>query len=204
MASNLNNQNQNQVWNNIAEEWDRFKQIPSEFSKEFLNKSSGNVLDLGSGSGRHITNISKGKMYFVDFSSNMIELAKKKARKLKIKAEFAVADLTKLPFEENFFDYAICISALHCIPPENHKKAVEELYRVMKKGSKSLIGVWNFNSKRFNQKNGKEKFVSWRDKGKRYYYLFEKNEVHDLFKNAGFKILSSHNSEMMINFIAEK
>jgi len=205
MTSNSNNQNtQQDVWNNIAEEWGKFKQIPSEFSREFLKSCTGNVLDLGSGSGRHITKIKKGKMYFVDFSEKMIELAKKKAKKLKIPAEFAVADLTKLPFENNFFDYGICISALHCIPPENHKKTVEELYRVMKKGSKSLIGVWNFNSKRFNQKQGKEKFVSWRDKGKRYYYLFEEKEVHDLFKNAGFKILLSHNSEMMINFIVIK
>jgi ubiquinone/menaquinone biosynthesis C-methylase UbiE len=197
-------ENQKQVWDNIAEEWDKFKQIPSEFSKDFLKKCSGNVLDLGSGSGRHLTKIPKGKMYLVDFSDKMIEFAKKKANKLKIKAEFAVANLTKLPFKDNLFDYSIYISALHCIPPKDHKKAVEELYRVMKPYSKSLIGVWNFNSKRFNQKQGKEKLIKWTDKGERYYYLFTEDEVHELFKKAGFKILSSHNSEMMINFIVEK
>jgi len=196
--------NQKEVWDNIAEEWDKFKQIPSEFSKDFLKKSAGNVLDLGSGSGRHLTKIKNGKMYLVDFSDKMIELAKKKAKKLKVQAEFNVANLTKLPFEENFFDYCIFISALHCTPPKDHKKAVQEIYRVMKPHSKSLIGVWNFNSKRFNQKQGKEKLIKWTDKGERYYYLFTEDEVHDLFKKAGFKILSSHNSEMMINFIAEK
>ncbi|MFH1503751.1 MAG: class I SAM-dependent methyltransferase [Candidatus Diapherotrites archaeon] len=195
---------QKQTWDNIAKEWDKFKKVPSRFSKEFLKNASGNVLDLGSGSGRHLTKIPKGKMYLVDFSEKMIELAKKKAKKLKIQAEFAVADLTKLPFQDDFFDYSISISALHCLPPKYHKKAVEELYRVMKKASKSLIGVWNFNSKRFNQKKGKEKLVGWRDKGKRYYYLFTEEEVHNLFKKAGFKILSPHNSEMMINFIVKK
>ncbi|MCX6743801.1 MAG: methyltransferase domain-containing protein, partial [Candidatus Parcubacteria bacterium] len=158
----------------------------------------------GSGSGRHLTKIKGGEMYLVDFSSKMIELAKKKAKKLKIPAEFSVADLTKLPFQDNFFDYSICISSLHCLPPENHKKAISELYRVMKKSSKSLISIRNFISKRFNQKNGKEKLIGWRDKGKRYYYLFEEKEIHELFKKAGFKILSSHNSEMVINFIVEK
>ena len=145
-------------------------------------------------------------MHLVDFSGKMIELAEYKAKKLKIPMEGVVADITKkLPFEDNFFDYAICISALHCIKGEkNREKAVSELYRVMKKGSKSLIGVWNFNSKRFNQKKGKEKIVGWRNKGKRYYYLFAENEIHDLFRAAGFKILSSHNTEMMINFIVEK
>jgi len=196
--------NQEEVWDNIAEEWDKFKQIPSEFSKEFLHKASGNVLDLGSGSGRHLTKISKGKIYLVDFSEKMIEFAKKKATKLKIQAEFEVANLTKLPFKNDFFDYSICISALHCLPPKSHVKAAEELYRVMKPNSKSLIGVWNFNSKRFNQKQGKEKLIKWTDKGQRYYYLFTEDEIHELFKKAGFKILSSHNSEMMINFIAEK
>jgi ubiquinone/menaquinone biosynthesis C-methylase UbiE len=200
----MKSQNQNQVWDNIAEEWEKFKQVPSELSKNFLLKSKGNVLDLGSGTGRHLTKIEKGKMYLVDFSKNMIELAKKKAKKLKIEAEFAVADLTKLPFEDNFFDYSICISALHCLPKKSHKKAVSELYRVMKPKSKSLIGVWNFQSKRFNQKQGKEKLIKWTDKGERYYYLFDEKEVHDLFKKAGFKILSSHNSEMMINFIVQK
>ena len=74
----------------------------------------------------------------------------------------------------------------------------------MKKGGKAYIGVWNFQSKRFNQKKGKEKIVGWRDKGKRYYYLFDEKEVHDLFRSVSFKIVSSHNSEMMINFIVEK
>ena len=196
--------NQKQVWNAIAEEWHEFKDKPSELSKDFLKKCSGNVLDLGSGSGRHLIKIRKGKMYLVDFSEKMIRLAKKRAKEKKIDAEFFISDLTKPPFEDEFFDYAISISALHCLSPKIHKKAILELYRVMKPKSKSLIGVWNFHSKRFNQKNGKEKFIKWRDRGKRYYYLFEEKEIHDLFRKTGFKILSTHNSEMMIRFIVEK
>jgi len=74
----------------------------------------------------------------------------------------------------------------------------------MKPKSKVLIGVWNFKSKRFNQKKGKEKMIKWTDKGERYYYLFEEEEIHNFFKSVGFKIVSTHNSEMMINFIVEK
>ena len=74
----------------------------------------------------------------------------------------------------------------------------------MKPGAQALIGVWNFQSKRFNQKQGKEKMIKWTDKGERYYYLFDEKEIHDLFEKVGFKILSKHNSEMMINFIVEK
>jgi len=197
-------ESQKNVWDKIAPEWNLYKEIPAQHTQEFIKTTSGKVLDLGSGSGRHLSKIKNGKMYLVDFSEEMIKLAKEKSKKLKIPAEFFVAELTKLPFEDNFFDFAICISALHCLQPKEHKKAIQELYRVLKKGGKAEIGVWNFKSKRFNQKQGKEKMIGWTDKGNRYYYLFDEDEVHNLFKKVGFKILSSNNSEMMINFVVEK
>lgn len=198
-------ENQKQVWDNIAEEWNTFKEIPAEHVKKFLENASGKVLDLGSGSGRNLMKIKNGKMYLVDFSEKMIELAREKAKSKNIEADFVVGDLTKIPFENNFFDFAICISALHCIEGEfNRKKVAEEIFRVLKKGGKAEIGVWNFQSKRFNQKKGKEKKIGWTDKGKRYYYLFDEKEIHELFEKVGFKILSTNNSEMMINFVVEK
>jgi ubiquinone/menaquinone biosynthesis C-methylase UbiE len=196
---------QKEIWNAIAPEWNSYKEVPSELSKRFLENAKGKVLDLGSGSGRHLIKISDGKMYLVDFSEEMIRLAEEKSKKLKIPAEFFVAKLTKLPFEKDFFNYAICISAIHCLSPKEHKKSIQELYRVLKKEGKSLIGVWNFNSKRFKRKSiDKERLIGWTNKGNRYYYLFEENEIHNLFKDAGFKIIATHNSEMMINFIVEK
>ena len=196
--------NQEQVWDNIAEEWHEFKQIPSERSKKFLEKCEGNVLDLGSGSGRYLIKTKKAKLYLIDFSQKMLDLARQKAEKQKIKAEFIKTDLTKLPFENNFFDATISISALHCIEKEiNRKKAIKELYRVLKPKAQAYIGVWNENSKRFKNKT-KELSIGWRDKGKRYYYLFNEEELHKLFTDVGFKIIKQQNSEMMIRFIAQK
>lgn len=198
---------QQKLWNAIAEEWNTYKEIPSELSKDFLKRCSGDVLDLGSGSGRHLTKLKKGKMYLVDFSDKMLKLAEEKANRLKIPAEFVVSDISKkLPFNDNFFSCVISISALHCLNKTQQKKAIKELYRVLKPKGKVLIGVWNVNSKRFRRKKskGREQLIGWTDKGKRYYYLFEEEEIHKLFREAGFKVLSTHNSEMMINFIAEK
>ena len=196
--------NQKQVWDNIAEEWFEFKTRPTKHTTEFLQNKTGKVLDLGSGAGRHLTKIKDGKIYLIDFSKEMIEFAKKRAEEKNIDAEFFVSDLTKLYFKNNFFDSAICMSALHCVEGEkNREKTVRELFRVFKSGAQAEIGVWNKNSKRFKN-SPKEKFVGWRDKGKRYYYLYDEKEVHDLFKKVGFKIKSTHNSEMMINFIVEK
>ncbi len=195
---------QQSIWNKIASEWDEYKKIPAEHTIEFLKKTFGKVLDLGSGSGRHLYPIKKGKMYLVDFSKEMLKLAKAKSKREKINAEFKQANLWEIPYENEFFDYAICISALHCVEGEkNREKAVKEIYRVLKKGGKAEIGVWNIKSKRFKN-SPKEKYVGWTDKGKRYYYLYDEKEIHELFKKNGFKIISSHNSEMMINFVVQK
>lgn len=196
---------QRKVWNAIAPEWNAYKEKSSDISKEFLSNQKGNILDLGSGSGRHLTQIKKGKMTLVDFSEDMISLARKKAEKeKKVDAEFIVADIAELPFENNSFDGAISISSIHCLPKGQHKKVVKELYRVLKPKAQALIGVWNRQSKRFKRAKTNEKYIGWTDKGKRYYYLFDEDEIHNLFKEAGFKIISKHNSEMMINFMVEK
>ena len=196
--------NQKAIWEKIAPEWHKYKERPSKLSEEFLKKQKGNVLDLGSGSGRHLTTIKNGEMFLLDFSKNMIKLAEKKAKKKSIQASFHVADMAKLPFQDNLFDAAISISAIHCTPPSQHKKIVKELYRVLKPKAKALIGVWNKESKRFKKYKTKERYIGWTTKGKRYYYLFDEKEIHKLFKDTGFKILSKHNSELMINFIIQK
>jgi len=44
------------------------------------------VLDLGSGSGRNLINLkTKAEIYLVDFSNEMIELAKQRNKKIKNK-----------------------------------------------------------------------------------------------------------------------
>lgn len=197
--------NQEKVWDEIAPEWHKYKKIPSEKSVEFLNNCKGNVLDLGGGSGRHMQEIKEGKYFIQDFSREMLELAREKAEKKGIVADFIYSSMTEIPIDTGFFDAAICISALHCVNGEqNRKKVVKELYRVLKRGSKAYVGVWNAKSKRFNRKKGKELMIGWTDKGQRYYYLFDEKEVHDLFESVGFEILESNNSEMMINFIVRK
>jgi len=195
---------QKQVWDNIAEEWHEYKKFPATSTIDFLKKQKGKVLDFGSGSGRHLVKIKSGKMYLLDFSDKMIELAKKKAKEQKIEAEFAVSSMTKTPYEDNFFDSAICISALHCLTVSEQKKAIKELYRILKQKAQVFIGVWNKDSKRLKRHKGKEALIKWSDKGERYYYLFDEKEVQDLFKKQGFKIISTDDSEMMIRFIAEK
>lgn len=197
--------NQREVWNRIAPEWYELKTNPDKEVLRFLNKQKGNILDFGSGAGRYFIDLkTKGKMWLVDFSREMIELAKKRARKLKIKAEFSVSDLQKTKFEDDFFDAGIFIASLHCIPTaKEREKAVKELFRILKPKAEIIVRVWNKNARRFI--NGpKERFIAWRDRGKRYYYLFEPEEIYNLFEKIGFKIKKKFKPDMRILFIARK
>ncbi|MFH1586106.1 MAG: class I SAM-dependent methyltransferase, partial [archaeon] len=144
------------------------------------------------------------KFYLVDFSEEMIKLAKKKARKLGVEAEFFVAESTKLPFEDNYFDSGLCDSVLHCIEKSKDRRdTLKELYRVLKPGARAKISVWNKDSKRFKN-SPKEKYVGWRDKGKRFYYLYEPEEFYKEVEKAGFKIIKKAESRSAIPIIVEK
>jgi len=195
--------NQQKLWDNIAKEWNEFKKTPSKTVLEFLKKQSGNILDLGSGSGRHLTKIKNGKMFLVDFSEKMIKKAKNNAKNKKIPAECKVSELNKIPYPDNFFDSAICFDSLHCVETDKQREqTIKELYRVLKPRAPALISVWKKDSKRFKNAK-KEKYIGWRDKGKRYYYLYNDKEIHDLFKKAGFKIKKKIPHNIKIEFIIE-
>ncbi|MGA2130491.1 MAG: class I SAM-dependent methyltransferase [Candidatus Pacearchaeota archaeon] len=183
---------QEEVWDNIATPWKEFRAKPIPEVQDFLKSKKGKILDLCCGSGRNFTNIN-GTIYGVDFSEKMLKHAKEFAENEKINVVLKKSGADKLPFEDNFFDSAIYIAALHCIESEiARKNSIKELYRVLKKGAEVLITVWDKNQKKFEDVP-KQNFISWTVKGKgefrRYYYLYEKNEFVDLLKNAGFSIV---------------
>jgi ubiquinone/menaquinone biosynthesis C-methylase UbiE len=197
-------ESQKQVWNNIAKEWSKFRTKPIPEVVDFLKTKTGKILDLGGGSGRHLMKINKGKMYLVDFSENMIELAKQKAKKNKIDSEFFVANSSNLCFEKDFFDFAIFIDSLQCIEEKKgRKKAIKELFKALKPGGEVLVSLWNKDCKRFKNAK-KETRMQWRNKGERYYYLYTEQEAHKDFEKEGFEIKKSLSRDMKIIFIAKK
>jgi ubiquinone/menaquinone biosynthesis C-methylase UbiE len=198
---------QEKVWDNIASEWYEFKTSPSIAATEFLNKSRGKILDFGSGSGRNLLKLKKSKkreLYLVDFSKEMIKFAKKRAKELGLKIKTKISKLEKTDFPDNYFDAAICTAAIHCIETsKKREKAIKELFRILKSGAKADIEVWNKDSKRFKKKP-KEKFIAWRNKGLRYYYLYNKKEFKKLLEKTGFQIIKKIPHRANIIFIVEK
>lgn len=199
--------NQKQVWDNIAPEWHEFKTTPSEAATQFINNSKGKILDFGSGSGRNLLKLKKSKkreLYLVDFSNEMLKLAKQRAKKLGLEINTKISKLEETDFPDNYFDAAICIASIHCIETaKKREKALKELFRILKPKAKADIEVWNKDSKRFKGKP-KEKFISWTDKGLRYYYLYEEKEFKNLLEKIGFKIIKKIPYGANIIFVAQK
>lgn len=199
---------QQKIWDKIAVLWNEYKKTPAPFAIEFLKKqkTSARVLDLGCGSGRNFVK-TKAKIYAVDFSQKMIELAKENAEKNNLDIEVIKAKAEKLPFKNNFFDSAIAIAVFHCINSKRaRKKALKELHRVLKPKAKAMITVWNKSARRFKNKPKNMK-VSWRIDDKRvfrYYYLYDKEEFESLLESIGFKIIKRIDTRANLAVVVEK
>ena len=200
-------ENQEKVWNEIAEEWNKLRQKPLPEAMEFLGDKKGKVLDLGCGSGRNFIANKKIKFYCVDFSKEMIKFAKENAKKKGINVKFFISDSENLSFADNFFDSAIYIAALHCIPENRQrKKSLRELFRTLKKNSKALITVWSKNHIKLVN-HTKDATITWKkdsERLQRYYYLYDKEELKELLENVGFKIISINDDGKNIVFIVKK
>ena len=183
-------QEQEKVWDEIGRPWKESRATPLKEVVEFLKNKKGKILDLGCGSGRNFVESKELEFYGVDFSQKMIDLAKEKNYKQLIKA-----NAWQLPFKDSFFDAALYIASLHCIPnEENREKSLQELKRVMKPGARALITVWDKNQEKFKDA-GKETYIPWivnvegkEKKAMRYYYLYEKEELIDLLSKY-FKVV---------------
>ena len=192
--------NQEKVWDNIATKWNIYKTTIQSEVEKFLEYKKGKILDLGCGSGRNFPAFSKDtEIYGIDFSQTMLDHAKVNQKRSKQDITLKKAASDKLPFKKNFFDAAICIALLHCIPSEQkRKKTLKEIYRTLKPNSEVLISVWSKSQKRLKNKP-KSCFIPWTSVGEeRYTYIYDKPELEKQVKKAGFEILRSREARNII------
>ena len=148
-------ENQEKVWDNIAEEWHEYKKMPPLNVVNFLKEHSGKILDIGSGSGRNlakIKNLNKRASFSLCDAQNISSLDKKFKNVYAIESAFhfenkqmfvtsaydslesngkvAIADIIIKPELLSFFDfYKVSIA--------KHGLATKEFYTI-KKWEKSL------------------------------------------------------------------
>ena len=183
--------NQEEVWNSIAESWNNFRQKPSEDLKD-LKWEKGNLLDIGCGNCRNLLPFKNLRLYGMDLSEEMIKQAEKFCKRNNLKVSLKMADMRKIPFKDDYFDYCLCMASLHHLNKEDGKKALKEIYNILKKDGQCVISVWNRYPKFIFRR--KEIYIPWRRKNKvyhRYYYLYNYFELKKLLLKNNFKIVKS-------------
>ena len=181
------------------------KFVPYDEPTRFMSylKKEALILDIGCGPAKDAkVFVENGfKVIGFDLSEKMVELARKNVPG----ARFRVMDMLDLDFEDNGFDgvWARCCF-LH-LKKKEIPKALEEAYRVLKKGGVIHVGI----------KEGEgERFVSDERYGgvQKFYSFFHKEELETMLKDAGFTIVESlrhshdpkHDTHIIIDIICRK
>lgn len=133
------------IFNTIAKKYDFINDLMSFFTHKFIKKSSlsmltlpcgGKILDCccGTGdiSGMLLKKFPLAKITGIDFSKNMLEIARKKIKGV----EFVEGDCCNMDFSDKTFDAVTISFGLRNI--ENYKKAIGEISRVLKNGGQFL------------------------------------------------------------------
>ena len=105
------------------------------------------ILDVGCGTGNFSIKLAElgCEIVGIDVSDKMLEMARKKASSKNLKAEFLRMDACNLDFADETFDGVISIATLEFV--SNYQKAIDEMFRVVKRGGQILIGTINKDSK---------------------------------------------------------
>ncbi len=204
-------QNQEKVWDKLSEQWNNFRNVPlpitNYFLKNYIIKDKGKIIDLGCGNCRNLIPFKTFELYGIDFSKEMLNKARLFLKKNNLKIKLKKANLTKIPYKKEYFDYALMIASLHHLETKEKRiKTLNELHRILKKDGLALITVWDKWQLKFLFKK-KNSLISWRIKNKeykRYYYFFNYFELKSLLKKTNFKILEGKRYKGNIMFIVKK
>ena len=149
-------------------------------------------MDVGCGNCRNLIPFKNLELYGVDFSKEMIKQSKNFTKKHDLKVDLKKADMKKIPFKENYFNYCLSLASLHHLNKIDADKTLKEIYRIIKKDGQCYITVWN-KYPQFILKS-KETYIPWKQKNKiyqRYYYLYSYFEFKTLLLKNKFKIIKS-------------
>jgi ubiquinone/menaquinone biosynthesis C-methylase UbiE len=139
-------------WNGAAESWVDFVRRGKDYYRDELNNPAtfrfiGDVrgrlvLDLACGEGYNTRILAKkgANVTGVDFSEELIQLAKREEEREKLGIRYCVLDATGLKeFSRNSFDLVTCFMSLQDI--EDHKEAISEVARVLRNHGRFIFSI---------------------------------------------------------------
>jgi len=105
-------------------------------------RSEVHILEVGFGSGSNLWFAAREgfSVLGVEGSTSAVAYAKNRFRQEGLEGDLRVGDFTELPFADDTVDLAIDRSSLVCVGRMAQKRAVAEIYRVLKKG-----GLFHYN-----------------------------------------------------------
>lgn len=108
------------------------------FLSELVIKDSDKVLEISVGTGDNFRFLNKHAEYFgVDISMGMLRQAKRHLKRWGIKSTLVHCEGESLPFEDEYFDVVFHCGGINFF--NDKQKAIQEMIRVAKSGTKILI-----------------------------------------------------------------
>lgn len=168
------------------------------------------ILDIGCGNGRAYQLFEGMAIEYegIDVSAGLIAQAKSKVRDML--AMFRVGSMMALPYEDNAFDVALCVAALHHIPSERYRlQSLREANRVLKPGGWFLMTNWDRWKPSYaplhlaallrklvgSGMDYKDLLILWKGgktRAMRYYHAFTRGELRMLCEKAGFDVIENY------------
>jgi tRNA (uracil-5-)-methyltransferase TRM9 len=184
-----------EVFDEIAPSWYNYRHhsiFRTELEALARRWGRGRLLNVGCGHGADFLPFKDSfELHGIDFSPGMLRQAEKYAAKYGIRPRLIEANATQLPYDDAYFDWAIAAATYHHIETEaDRRRALKELYRVLRPGGEAFITVWNRWQPRFWLRR-RDILVPWRRREKtlyRYYHLFSRRELERLARRAGFEV----------------
>ena len=189
------------TYNKMAKEYDDktvdfWEQFPRTFLDKFVELSGKKIIDVGSGPGRDglLFQQAGKKVVCVDASEAMVRLSSERG------LESVLAGFDNLPFENESFDGVWSYTALLHVPKKYIDIPLGEISRVLKPSGVFALGLIEGNIEEYKESSGVDM--------PRWFSFYQKDEVIDLCKSHGFKLLYFETfkprSKNYLNFIFRK
>ena len=177
----ITEQETKQLYNQIAKVFDVTRVRIWPCVRNFIDglKSESTVLDIGCGNGKNMAIRSDITFKGIDLSDELVKICKTKG------LDVIESSMTSLPFPSNLFDSFIAVASYHHLSDdESRRKALGEMYRILKDGGQGLIVVWAMEQPEDSTFNFKQKDeqVKWfcRKTGNtywRYYHIYQADDL---------------------------